>query len=207
MSGIERFLQRIQPGVPVRLEVSGGRAALRMLSDPSRVWTSWEVEPDSARGVYDGVLEVFAESHRWSEAAILQSEPAEWRTRRDLSPRLVLNHDGEGSPIFEPGWRMAGMKAAVRPTLPGGPGEEWSAALAVPCESIRVYTRDESGRWSHWTASMQRAPGGAAAARTLTIPVERSARPWSPRPMRVTRDGDFPSGFQIQSPSSRKQEA
>lgn len=203
----ERFLQRIQPGLPELIRVAESRAVVSLAADPARVWATWGISPGAARGEFDATLELFTGDRRWSETEIRESDPAEWMRRAEVHARLVLNHDASGCPLLESDWSVRGVAVIPRPALAERECDpEWKAAQAAPCESLRVYSRDETGRWSHTSQVPSPRHSAPPAPPPPVIPVARIARPWSPRPLRTSRDRDFPTGFQIQPHSSRNQE-
>ncbi len=148
----KEYLQRILPGLPVRVRQIEGRRLQVVHRDsgkPILILPMLGEGNDSCDKVFDATLEVFEGDRRLAREGIesLVLRPALLKEHRQK--RLVLDHTEEGDPFWDPDWRSAEIEIAKRPTLSRSHGErDWRLAQTMACEEVRVFQLDPEEGWT-----------------------------------------------------------
>ncbi|MCB9784967.1 MAG: hypothetical protein H6751_18500 [Candidatus Omnitrophica bacterium] len=147
----KEYLQRILPGLPVRVRrIEGQRlqVAHRDSGKPVLILPMLGEGNDSCDKVFEATLEVFEGDRRLSREEIEPLVDRSHLLKEHRQKRLVLDHTDHGDPFGAPDWRSSEIEIAKRPTLSRNLGErDWRLAQAMACEEVRVFHYDPNDGW------------------------------------------------------------
>jgi hypothetical protein len=148
----KEYLQRIHPGLPVRVRQTQGRRLQVSHPDNGKavlILPMLGASNDSCDKVFCGTLEVFEGSRRHTREEIDRLIDRPHLLKEHREKRLVLDHTEEGDPFWNPDWRSSEIEIAKRPTLSRNLGErEWRLARTMDCQEVRFFHLDPDTGWT-----------------------------------------------------------
>lgn len=149
-------LQRIRPGIPVRVrETPDGRLEIRSRDDGALL-ASIPLAGEGFAGcaeVFDATLELFEGGRRLTEAEHRSLAGDSAGLMHHPHKRLVLNHTEEGDPLLDPRWTSEILPIVRRPTIRCRLNDRLHHLVrSVGGAEVRILTLRPEGGWTRSAA-------------------------------------------------------